>query len=237
MALPGQLPKSADPLLNLFTTSAQPQWYQATEVLNIQTAPTSSASLPFNSQTRPFVTQLRVGDRIKVLRAMRGQEVESGNDLWYQIYEQPDLFVYSKYNRKPAMPAFSAPPRTNKGLWVAVSLNKQIKAVYNNQELIFSTLVATGWPGYETVKGDFKAIGGWRPLSQTMEGGNRAVGNGYKLEEVRNVTYFFQDFAIHGSYWHAKFGLAPQNHGCVNATVYDAGLIHQLPVGTSVEVF
>lgn len=45
------------------------------------------------------------------------------------------------------------------------------------------------------------------PLTQTMEGGNRAAGNGYKLEEVRNVTYFFQDYAIHGSYWHAKFGL------------------------------
>lgn len=232
-----QLPKSADPLVNLFTTSAQPQWYQATEVLNIRTAPTSTASLPFSSRTRPFVTQLQVGDRLKVLRAVRGQEVEPGNNLWYQVYEQPDLFIYSKYTQKLDMPAFPAPPRPNKGLWVAVSLNKQMMAVYNNQELIFSTLVATGRPGYETVKGDFKAIGGWRPLTQTLEGGNRAAGNGYKLEEVRNVTYFFEDYAIHGSYWHAKFGLSPQSHGCVNATVYDAGLIHQLPAGTSVEVF
>lgn len=234
----GQPPKGSDPLVNLFTTSAQPQWYQTTEVLNIRTAPNSSASLAISSQTRPFVTQLQVGDRLKVLRAVHGQEVEPGNDLWYRIYEQPDLFVYSKYTQKLDMPAFPAPPRTtNKGLWVAVSLSTQMMAVYNNQELIFSTLVATGRQGFETVKGDFKAIGGWRPLTQTMEGGNRAAGNGYKLEEVRNVTYFFQDFAIHGSYWHAKFGLSPQSHGCVNATVYDAGLIHQLPVGTPVEVF
>lgn len=233
----GQPPKGSDPLVNLFTTSAQPQWYQANEVLNIRTAPTATASLAFSSQTRPFVTQLQVGDRVKVLRAVRGQEVEPGNDLWYQIYEQPDLFIYSNYTQKLDLPAFPAPPRTNKGLWVAVSLNKQMMAVFNNQELIFSTLVATGRPGYETVKGDFKAIGGWRPLSQTMEGGNRAAGNGYKLEEVRNVTYFFQDYAIHGTYWHAKYGLSTQSHGCVNATVYDAGLIYQLPVGTPVEVF
>ncbi len=235
----GNLPQYENPLLSIFdgTNQNQPLWYKTTEVLNIRTAPNAKASLPFSSKTRPFVTQLQPGDRLKVLRAVKGEEVEPGNDLWYQIYEKPDLFVYSKYTERLQIPTFPTPPRSYKGLWVAISLNKQMMAIYNNQERILTTLVATGRSGYETVTGSFKAIGGWRPLSQVMEGGNRAAGDGYRLEEVRNVTYFFRDFAIHGSYWHAKYGIAPQSHGCVNATVYDAGLVHQLPVGTPIEVF
>jgi lipoprotein-anchoring transpeptidase ErfK/SrfK len=122
-------------------------------------------------------------------------------------------------------------------MWVAVSIKAQMMAIYNGPTRIFTTMVATGRPGYETVKGDFSALGYYRPLSQTMAGGNRAAGDGYELENIRNVTYFYQDFAIHGSYWHAKYGLVPQSHGCVNATVYDAGLVYQLPAGTPVEVF
>jgi hypothetical protein len=235
----GKAPQYDSPLLSVLDQSnpTQPQWYQTTEVLNIRTEPNSKASLPFSSKTRPFVTQLQKGDRIEVLRTVKGEEVEPGYDRWLQIYEKPDLFVYAKYAEPLAMPDFPIPPRNHTGVWVAVSLNRQMMAIYNNQERVFTTLVATGRPGYETVRGSYQAIGGYRPLSQTMSGGNRAAGDGYELEEVRDVTYFYRDFAIHGSYWHAKFGLAPQSHGCVNATVYDASLVHQLPVGTPVEVF
>jgi lipoprotein-anchoring transpeptidase ErfK/SrfK len=70
-----------------------------------------------------------------------------------------------------------------------------------------------------------------------MEGGNLASDDFYRLEDVRNVSYIVGNVAIHGSYWHAKYGIAPQSRGCINATVHDAGLIHQLPIGTPVEVF
>jgi hypothetical protein len=235
----GQLPNYDTPLMSVLDDKreTQPQWYQTTEVLNIRTAPDSKAAPVSNSKTRPFVVQLQRGDRVMGLRIVRGEEVEKGDDRWLQIYEKPDLFVYAKYVERMKVPAFPDPPRTNKGLWVAVSINKQMMAVYNGETPIYTTMIASGRPGYDTVKGSFRLMGGYRPLSQTMAGGNRAAGDGYSLEEVRNVTYFYADFAIHGSYWHAKFGLAPQSHGCVNATVYDAGLIHQLPVNTPVEVF
>ncbi len=235
----GSLPQSNNSLLNLFTTPVQPQWYKTSAVLNIRTAPTTDANIAFNSQSRPFVTQLQAGDRIKVLRTVKGEEVEPGNDRWHQVYEKPDLFVYAKYTELLDMPTFPAPASilSNSGLWVAVSLETQMMAVYNGSQRVFTTLIASGRTGYETVEGNFRAIGGYRPQTQTMEGGNRAAGNGYKLEEVRYVTYFYLDFAIHGSYWHAKYGLAPQSHGCVNATVYDASLIYQLPVGTPVQVY
>jgi hypothetical protein len=243
----GSVPQNNNPLVNLFATPVQQSWYQATEVLNVRTAPDTNSANPSYSQMRPFFQRMQKGDRIKPIRAVRGEEVEPGNDVWFQIYEKPDLFVYSKYLEEIKLPDFPKPRRTYNGLWVAVSLNKQMLAVFNGQTQIFSTLVATGRKevdpetngirDYSTITGSFAAIGGWRPLTQTMEGGNRASGDFYKLEDVRYVTYFYQDFAIHGSYWHAKYGLVPQSRGCVNATVYDASLIHQLPVGTPVEVF
>ena len=70
-----------------------------------------------------------------------------------------------------------------------------------------------------------------------MAGGNKATGTDYSIDDIRNVNYFYSDYAIHGTYWHAKFGIYPMSHGCVNATTYDAGLIYQLPVGTVVDIF
>ena len=70
-----------------------------------------------------------------------------------------------------------------------------------------------------------------------MQGGSRASDSYYSIDDIRYVTYFYQDYAIHGSYWHAKYGISPQSHGCVNSTVYDAGLVWRLPAGTVVDVF
>lgn len=234
----GKLPEYDTPLMSIFDMSMGPQWYQVTsEVLNIRQGPTSEALGAYSSQSRPFVTQLYQGDRVKVLRAVKGEEIEPGNNLWFQIYEKPDLFVYSGYMARMEPPAFPTPPRVHSGLWVAISLDRQMMAIFQDSKPIYRTMIASGRPGYETVEGSFKILAGWRPTSQIMEGGNRASGTGYRLEDIRMVSYFYSDYAIHGSYWHAKYGLIPQSHGCVNATVYDAGLVHQLPIGTPVEVF
>lgn len=234
----GKLPQAPNSLMSLFDMSQGPQWYQVTsEVLNIRQAPTTEAPGMFSTTSRPFITQLYRGDRIKPIRAVKGEEVTPGNNLWLQIYEKPDQFIYSGFVTRMEVPAFPKPPNTHKGLWVAISIERQMMAFYQDDKIIYRTMIASGRPGYDTVQGSFKLIGGYRPLSQVMEGGNRASGTGYRLEDIRNVTYFFNDYAIHGSYWHAKYGLVTQSHGCVNATVYDASLVHQLPAGTPVEVF
>jgi lipoprotein-anchoring transpeptidase ErfK/SrfK len=48
--------------------------------------------------------------------------------------------------------------------------------------------------------------------------------------------YFYEDYALHGAYWHNNFG-TPMSHGCVNMNVADAGWIFDwAPVGTLVNV-
>ncbi|OJV91277.1 MAG: hypothetical protein BGO39_26900 [Chloroflexi bacterium 54-19] len=236
----GKIPQFDKPIESIFTSPTH-QWYVSSDTLNLRTAPNSSAPRPTNTKETPFVTQMQAGDHIQAIRAVAGEEVVKGNNVWYQIYEKPDIFVYSEYLKPLVMPDYPAVPRTHPGIWVSVSIAKQAMAVFNGDKMIYHTLVATGIEGgpidHSTVKGVFAAIGGYRPLTQTMQGGNRASETDYKLLDIRYVTYFYADFAIHGSYWHTKYGIAEQSHGCVNATVYDASLIWQLPVGTVVDVF
>jgi hypothetical protein len=237
----GKMPQYSNPIESMFVSPTY-QWYNSTEVLNLRTAPNSKAPHPPNATETPFVTQMQPGDTIQVIRSVPGEEITPGNNTWYQVYEKPDIFVYSEYLKKANLGAYPAVPRKHPGIWVSISTEKQQMAVFNGDKMIYQTLVATGRPGvgdkdFSTVKGVFGAIGGFRPATQTMQGGNRAADTEYKLLDVRYVTYFFRDYAIHGSYWHTKYGIAPQSHGCVNASVYDASLIWRLPVGTVVDVF
>ena len=56
---------------------------------------------------------------------------------------------------------------------------------------------------------------------QDMRGGSRAAGDSYHVTEVKNVQYFFEDYAFHGTYWHSNFGV-PMSRGCINMTEEDA---------------
>jgi hypothetical protein len=250
---PNGTPRFSDPLAVQIGNAAHNQWYEVTgDTLNIRTGPSTDAPNPPSTKNKPYIQRLVKGNRIQVIRSVKGEAIEKGNDTWFQIYESPDLFVYSGYVRKFTLPEFAKPPKTYPGLWVSVDLTKQMMAIFEGNQLVYRTMIASGIPNdndpkkdFRTPTGVFRIDGSYRPLVQSMEGGNRAVGGElitsdndyYKIEDIRNVSYFYQDYAIHGSYWHARYGIAPQSHGCVNATVYDAGLIYKLKAGTTVEVF
>lgn len=240
------VPTPQDALTLLFT-GPHPQWYSSNTVLNIRTAPNSEATLPNNSATEPYLQRLQPGDHILVTNMVHGEAVIPGNDIWYQIYQSPDLFVYSGYTQPVTLPDFPTPTQTFSGLWVAISLDKQMMAIYKDSTLLYKTFIASGrGPRFEgdqdhsTPKGVFQINGSFRPKVQEMVGGAGDAATGgdhYDIKDIRNVNYFYQDYSIHGTYWHAKFGIAPQSHGCANATVYDASLVYQMPAGTTVEVF
>src|SRR3989304_10299378 len=59
----------------------------------------------------------------------------------------------------------------------------------------------------------------------------------YFLKNVPNVMFFSGDYAIHGTYWHNKFG-SRASHGCVNVPVeFSNWLYDWAPKGTRVVVF
>ncbi len=239
-------PASSNPAAQPFLTTTA-EWYESDYGgLNIRTAPNTKAPRQEASETQPYLQALQKGDHVQAIAKVKGELLEKDNDTWLQIYADPNLYVYSGYLHKITPGDFPTPTKTFKGLWVAVSIDKQMMAVYENDILLYKTFIASGVPSndpekdHRTPKGTFSINGTYRPQSQTMEGGpsDKAIGDGrYKIENIRNVSYFYEDYSIHGTYWHAKFGIGPQSHGCVNSTVYDAGLIYKLKANTTVLVF
>ena len=116
--------------------------------------------------------------------------------------------------------------------WIDVNLSTQTLVAYEGDTPVFNTLVSSGLPQWPTVTGQFRTY--MKYESQTMNG--YLLGYDYFLEGVPYVMYFFEDYAIHGTYWHNNFG-TPMSHGCVNVSTPDAGwLFNWAPVGTLVNV-
>jgi lipoprotein-anchoring transpeptidase ErfK/SrfK len=116
--------------------------------------------------------------------------------------------------------------------WVDVNLSSQTLRAYEGDTVVYTTLVSSGTWDHPTVTGQFRI---WLEFeSQTMDG--RLLGYDYYLENVPYVMYFYQDYALHGTFWHNNFG-TPMSHGCVNLETGDAAWIYNfVTIGTLVNV-
>jgi len=135
----------------------------------------------------------------------------------------------SAQGSEPAARPFGVGPGER---WIDVNLTSQRLTAYEGDEAVLSTLISSGTWNHPTVTGQFRI---WlRFESQTMDG--RLLGYDYYLENVPYVMYFYQDYALHGTYWHSNFG-TPMSHGCVNLATADAGwLFNWSSIGTLVNV-
>ncbi len=112
--------------------------------------------------------------------------------------------------------------------WIDLNLTTQLLTAYEGEEALRSFVISSGRAGTPTVVGDF-AI--WVKVRiQDMS------GPGYYLTDVPYVMYFYEDYGIHGTYWHNNFG-TPMSAGCVNMTIDDSYWMFQFAsVGTIVSV-
>ena len=103
---------------------------------------------------------------------------------------------------------------------IYVDLSTQILYAYQGTTQVFQTFIASGkW--HPTPVGNFHI---WEKLRATrMAGGEGA--DAYNVPNVPYVMYFYQDFGIHGAYWHNNFG-HQMSHGCVNMRIVDAKTVY-----------
>jgi len=114
------------------------------------------------------------------------------------------------------------------GREIVVDLSNSRVYAYENGILMYETVSSNGLPATPTVQGSFTVQSKVR--SQTMS------GPGYWLPNVEWVLYFYQGYALHGTYWHDNFG-QPMSHGCVNLTNDDARWFYDFAeIGTPVTV-
>jgi lipoprotein-anchoring transpeptidase ErfK/SrfK len=112
--------------------------------------------------------------------------------------------------------------------WIDVNLTTQTLSAYEGAELVGTYPVSTGVARTPTVVGEFRI---WvKVRNQVMS------GPGYYLPNVPWVMYFYEDYGIHGTWWHNNFG-TPMSAGCVNMTIEDAKTMYDFAeVGTIVKV-
>ena len=119
-----------------------------------------------------------------------------------------------------------APDTAQAGKWIDVNLSEQRLTAFEGQNAVLSVLISGGTSAYPTVVGKFSV--NRKVRSQTMS------GPGYHLPNVPWVMYFYQAYAVHGTYWHNNFG-HPMSHGCVNMTIADAAWLYTwASIGTPV---
>lgn len=108
--------------------------------------------------------------------------------------------------------------------WIDVNVTKQTLALYEGTKAVYVTLVSTGEAGLSdpekstaTKRGIYRIH--TKHISATMD--SDVVGEEFELRDVPYVQYFESNYALHGAYWHDRFGI-PKSHGCINLAPEDA---------------
>jgi hypothetical protein len=131
----------------------------------------------------------------------------------------------------------TTPPKGVTGSrWIEVNLFEQTISVYDNNRLVFATLVSSGVNPFWTRPGIFHIY--IKKPTETMSGATEADRSDYYyLEDVPWTMYFDEERALHGEYWHSMLGYT-MSHGCVNLSVGDSHWLYNWAnVGDTVYVY
>lgn len=104
------------------------------------------------------------------------------------------------------------------GRWIAVDVSEQVLTAYQDDTLVFATLISSGKAPRTTRTGLNRIY--LRQLTGDMSGG-MGTPDAYNIYDVPYVMYFNSGMALHGAPWHNNFGRV-MSHGCVNMTMTDA---------------
>ena len=140
-----------------------------------------------------------------------------GDKDWYQI--GPDEWIEQRIVGR-VVPNTTPPKGVTNGRWIEVNLFEQTLAVYDQNQLVFATLIASGVPPFHTRPGLFPV---YKKLESTTMSGSFELDRSdfYYLENVPYTLYYDEARALHGAYWRSYMGYK-QSHGCVNLSISDA---------------
>ncbi|HLF03149.1 MAG TPA: LysM peptidoglycan-binding domain-containing protein [Anaerolineales bacterium] len=204
----------------------------ATPVTDPQPAPASDGVHVVQRGDNLFRIGLKYGVTVQALQAannLPGTKIYAGQRLII-----PTGAGTGNTSAAPAeAPASTTQPSASSapaggGRRFLVDLSEQMLYAYEGDTLVRSTLISSGrWPTV-TVTGTYYIY-----LKYTAQ---RMRGPGYDLPGVPYVMYFYQGYALHGTYWHNNFG-TPMSHGCVNMPTAEAEwAFNWASIGTPVTV-
>ncbi len=132
---------------------------------------------------------------------------------WYLI--GPGQWI-NQFDVARVMPV--TPPAGVTGRWVGIDLSQEVLTAYENDKLIFATMVSTGVAPRVTRRGLYHVY-----LRQRVGDMSALMGTPdyYNIYYVPYIQYFDDGIALHAATWHDNFGI-PMSHGCVNMAITDA---------------
>lgn len=141
---------------------------------------------------------------------------------WFQV--SPTEWIPSLKARRVVVDT-QTPPEVIGGRWINIDLHNQTLSVYENNELIFASLVATGSGELYSDPGTYR-IYEKKEVDQMQGSYTSDRSDFYYLEAVPWAMYYNHAQAIHGIYWPAMLGFT-QSHGCVNMFPGDANWLFE----------
>lgn len=181
---------------------------------------------PFAPYSSPSLQAPRAsGASLAAYSVIEVFETQQVADLkWYLV--GPDQWLNSLQMRL-VVPMSEPPEGVENGRWIEINLEQQSMSVYEDNKLVFATLIATGLDNLWTRPGLFQIYEKHEttPMSGDFSGG---TGGYYYLADVPWTMYYDQARAIHGAYWRQKQFFGYQgSHGCVNLAIGDARWMYE----------
>jgi lipoprotein-anchoring transpeptidase ErfK/SrfK len=214
------------PPLKLEITTAPPLFAE----INNHGKANLGLALPLNINfSEPLVDREKAGRHITV-RTRQGAEV-AGKWQWInkhrlQFVPQPGWPALSTVDvsidrtglrsqqggflSQPVTASFSTGPDKR----IVVYLDTQKASAIENGQVVRTLNVSTGKPATPTVTGSFYIYARF-PLKTMRSRAKPGEKGHYVVEDVPYAQYFYEDYALHGAWWHNGFG-HPASHGCVN---------------------
>lgn len=121
------------------------------------------------------------------------------------------------------------------GRWIFADISKFRIYAYEGANLAQSFPMSSGKSSTPTPTGSYKVISKVRVKTMTS-GGNKNSKDYYSVPNIEWVAYFKSGgYAMHGVYWHNKFGIENTSHGCMGMSNSDAQWVYNfVDIGTPV---
>jgi len=116
--------------------------------------------------------------------------------------------------------------------WIDVDLGEQVVIAYAADKPVYATLTSSGREPNHTPRGNYPVWGKASAITMKSQEYDDAP---YYVNRVPWVMFFQAHNALHGAYWHDRFGIV-KSHGCANLAPLDARYLFEwlepkLPAG------
>jgi hypothetical protein len=182
---------------------------------------TPETHLPFGWVTTPKTQIYSAPDGPKIEEALRRtrfdifEEQTVGKNRWLRIGDE--RWVKGKQInvvRKIERPAGTG----THPQWFDVDLGEQVVVAYRNDQPVYATLTSSGREPNHTPRGNYPI---WGKVTAITMKSQEYDDVQYYVNRVPWVMFFQAHNALHGAYWHDRFGIT-KSHGCANLSPKDA---------------